>query len=171
MHQCLRLAQRLLLGTAPARSTPRSAVLAAPSAHTQAHHHRATRHGVTRFLAHRCPAAGTPMPQEPPSTPLLLPVGAGRSQGGTSGMVSSYGRPWKTGALSLRSSTMIGSFLETYRVSGRVWNGCGRWCPAKLGAVLAPHALSDSKASQHHPPLGKPTSTPLPHQASSMALL
>lgn len=44
-------------------------------------------------------------------------------------------------------------------------------CPAELGTVLAPHTHSDSKASQHHPPLGKPTSSPLPHQASSMALL
>lgn len=42
-------------------------------------------------------------------------------------MKISYGRRWKTGALSLRSSTMMASFLETYRVSGRAWDGCGRW--------------------------------------------
>ena len=101
------------------------------------------------------PAAGTPMPQEPPSAPALLPAGAGGSQGGTSGMMVSYGRCWKTGALSLRSSTMIVSFLETYRVSGRAHDGCRRWCRAELGAVPAPCAHPGSEASQHHLPLGK----------------
>lgn len=85
------------------------------------------RREVTPFLAHHCLTAGTPMPWEPPSTPVLLPTGGGRSWEGTSGMEVSYGRCWKTGTLSLRSSTMIVSFLETYRCQGghRVSEGDG----------------------------------------------
>lgn len=126
MRLHLGLAQRHPPGTAPARSAPRSALPAAPLPHAQAHCHRTPRCVVTLFPAHRCLAAGTPMPQGPPRAPALLPTGAERSREGTSGMEVSYGRYWKTGALSLRSSTMIVSFLETYHVSGRAQGECGR---------------------------------------------
>lgn len=74
------------------------------------------------LLSHCWHTHATKATQHP--CPATRGVGAGRSQKDTSGMTALYGRRWKTGALSLRSSTMMVIFWETYQVSERAQNGC-----------------------------------------------